>query len=422
MLRRPWPVALLLALVVQALFAWRVTVPHRLVFDEVHYVPAARRLLTLAGPTNIEHPLLAKSLIALGIRLFGDTSLGWRAFATVAGTATVLGIYSLVLAMTGRVRPAVIAAILLAINGLVFVQARIAMLDGFMGAFVAGALASFAWSLRRGGWSRWLAGAALLGCAIGCKWAALPFVGFVGLGLIVVRTLDARRAGRPYAAALTGRDQPHWPGLATIPALAALALVAGAVYLATFWPAFLYHHDPLTWRTLIPFQGQMYAEQTQVLPSHPYQSPWWSWAPMLRPIWYLYEVADGAQRGILLIGNPFVMWGGLIAVVACLLTGWRERAAVPLVAAGLWASSYLMWAIIPKSLGFYYYYYLPSLFLPVAIAVAFDRRRHSRLRGWDESFTILSLGMFGYFYPILAATALAGSASFEHWMWLHSWR
>jgi hypothetical protein len=33
------------------------------------------------------------------------------------------------------------------------------------------------------------------------------------------------------------------------------------------------------------------------------------------------------------------------------------------------------------------------------------------------------MGLFGYFYPIIAAAPLHhGTASFEHWMWLASWR
>jgi dolichyl-phosphate-mannose-protein mannosyltransferase len=33
----------------------------------------------------------------------------------------------------------------------------------------------------------------------------------------------------------------------------------------------------------------MYALQTQVLKQHTYQSDWWSWPLMIRPIWYFYE-------------------------------------------------------------------------------------------------------------------------------------
>ena len=45
LLRRPAIVALLIALAAQLLFSVNLTRPTKLVFDEVHYVPAARTLL-----------------------------------------------------------------------------------------------------------------------------------------------------------------------------------------------------------------------------------------------------------------------------------------------------------------------------------------------------------------------------------------
>jgi predicted membrane-bound dolichyl-phosphate-mannose-protein mannosyltransferase len=47
----------------------------------VHYVPAARQMLepVLPGPLlNPMHPPLAKELMAVSIRVFGDVPLGWR--------------------------------------------------------------------------------------------------------------------------------------------------------------------------------------------------------------------------------------------------------------------------------------------------------------------------------------------------------
>ncbi|MEI9928573.1 MAG: hypothetical protein WDN44_13840 [Sphingomonas sp.] len=143
---------------------------------------------------------------------------------------------------------------------------------------------------------------------------------------------------------------------------------------------------------------------------------------MLRPIWYFYEYDLGAQRGVLLIGNPVVLWGGLIAVAACLYAWFRARAIQPLAVALLWIASVAMYAIIPKSLGFFYYYYLSSLFLCPAIAVAFDHYDRGRGKGYEDWFTAAALLTFVYFYPIIAAAPLSGPDSFNHWMWFDSWR
>lgn len=404
LLRRPLPLAILIFALAQALFLIRLSVPHQFVFDEVHYVPAARALIALSGPTNIEHPLLGKWLIALGMRLFGDTPFGWRFLSTLAGSATVVAVFATIWLITGRRRPSLVAAALTLLGFTVYVQARIAMLDGFMLAFLMAAIAMAAWTMRRGGWWRWTAVAVLLGCAVACKWLAAPYVASAAAALLILKREDPRR----------------FPGLRPLAALALLGIVSVATYFATFAPAFFYAGEPLTLAQLLPFQLTMFERQTQVLPPHTYQSDWWTWPLLIRPIWYLYEPADGAQRGILLLGNPAIMWSGLLAVAAC-WWGWvRSGSARLFAAAALWTGSLAVWAVIPKSLGFYYYYYPSSVFIVIAIVVALDHWR-ARTRGWDLALLAVAAGLAAYFYPILSAQALPGPAAFRDWTWFRTW-
>lgn len=418
---RPLLVALLIGIAAQLLFTVHLGMPTIPFFDEVHYVPAARALIELDMPRNTEHPLLAKQIIAWGIQLFGDNPFGWRFMSTLAGTATVTGGFAFLLLLTGALRPAVVGAILLMLNQTLFIQARIAMLDVFLGAFVIWALVAFLWSARAGSRAqtlrRWIAGSVLLGLAVGVKWAAIPYVALAGLAFVVLRLRDCVRTGQPIEAALRGKDQPHWPGLPTIPGLLLMGVVSIAVYLLTFLPAFFYANDPLTLSTLLPYQEAMYAAQTQVLRSHTYQSDWWSWPLMERPMWYLYEYNHGAQRGVLLVGNPLIMWGGLIAVGYSLWAWFQTRAIAPLAVALLWIASLAIYIVIPKSLGFYYYYHLSGIFICFALAVAFHQSDAGRNRGYEEWFAAASLLVFVYFYPILAATPLSDGSAFEWWMW-----
>lgn len=401
---RPWPAALLLALAAELLFLIRLSVPHKLVFDEVHYVPAARTLLALSGPANIEHPLLAKEFIALGIWLFGDVPFGWRVMSTIAGTATMLAVFAIAQLSFGRVRTSIFAAILTLLSFTLYIQARIAMLDTFMLAFLAGGIAALAWSMRRGGWWRWCLGAALLGAATACKWNAAFYVLFAALAFLELRRSAPQR----------------WPGLNPWLALALLGAISIGTYVITFLPAFFYAQEPLTLARLVPFQYEMYLRQTQVLPPHTYQSDWYGWPVILRPIWYLYEPADGAQRGILLLGNPVIMWGGLVAVMGCFYAWVRTGRAALLAPAMLWVASVGIFAIIPKSLGFYYYYYPASIFLCLAIAAAFDHWRE-RLRHADELFALAAFAMTLYFLPVLTAQALTDAGAFRRWTWFASW-
>lgn len=421
---RPLIVALLIGLAAQALFMIDLGKPGKLVFDEIHYVPAALSLLALEGPRNVEHPMLGKELIALGIALFGDNPFGWRIIPTIAGSATVMGAFAFMWFLLGKMRPAIIGAALVTLNQTLFVQARTSMLDVFLGAFMIWGLALLLWAIRRQGrtvWTGWIAGAACLGLAVASKWAAIPYVAFIGAAFLWIRFRDTRNAKRPIAEMLSGKDQPHWRDLPTIPALLLLGGVSIAVYLATFAPAFFYAEDAIDFAGLFALQWEMYALQKIVLPYHTYQSEWWGWPLLLRPIWFFYEPDDGVQRGVLLIGNPVIMWGGLLAILACYWAWFKERAARPLAVALLWTASIAIFAIIPKSLGFYYYYHLSGIFICLAIAVALDHFDRGKNRGIDEWVLAASTIMFIYFYPILAGSALEGPDSFHHWAWFRSW-
>src|ERR1700758_2165717 len=66
--------------------------PEKYVFDEVHYVPAARQMLEQAPVEpmlNPMHPPLAKQIIALSIYYLGDNAFGWRYPATVFGALSL---------------------------------------------------------------------------------------------------------------------------------------------------------------------------------------------------------------------------------------------------------------------------------------------------------------------------------------------
>lgn len=402
--RRPWALALAVSAICEALFLFRLSVPAKPVFDEVHYLPAARTLMELARPANVEHPLLAKVLVAAGMVCFGDTPFGWRVAATLAGSATVAGAFALALVLTGRTRAGLFAAALGVLGFTIYIQARIAMLDTFMLAFLVWGIVVLAWSMGRRGHGAWIGGAALLGLATACKWSAGLYVAAAAVTFIVMKR------GHP----------ARWRDVSIVGGLALLGGVSVACYFATFAPAFFYADQPLTWRTLLPFQLEMYARQTQVLPPHTYQSDWWSWPLMLRPIWYLYEPVDGAQRGIMFVGNPVVMWGGLVAVAA-LFWAWVRTGATRLLApAMLWTFSIAIFAAIPKSLGFLYYYYPSTVFLCVALAVAFDHWRDAA-RGWDELFLLAAFALALYFLPVLSAEPLSDAGAFRRWTWFDSW-
>lgn len=103
------------------------TPPDAYVFDEAHYVPAARCLLN-GTICNVEHPPLSKAAIVFGIKIFGDNGIGWRLPTIILGTLSIAVVYLLVRRLRDE-KTALIAAFLLGFESLWFTHSSIALLD-----------------------------------------------------------------------------------------------------------------------------------------------------------------------------------------------------------------------------------------------------------------------------------------------------
>jgi dolichyl-phosphate-mannose-protein mannosyltransferase len=148
--------------------------PDQPYFDEVHYVGAARQLLAGHETQNREHPPFVKELIAASIGAFGDDPLGWRYPSVFFGALALVGVYLWARQLFAAGEAALWATAITLLNQMLYVQARIAMLDVFMTAFIIWALVFFSasWQARRP--RRWFAACGVcLGFAIASKWPGL---------------------------------------------------------------------------------------------------------------------------------------------------------------------------------------------------------------------------------------------------------
>jgi len=134
---------------------------------------------------------------------------------------------------------------------------------------------------------------------------------------------------------------------------------------------------------------------------------------------YAFEKeAEGFVREVFLVGNPVVMWAGLLAMVSC-MRGWMKRREDAFLIFFAFSSMYFSWAVIPRELGFFYYYYPASLTLGLALAYSLN----TDLKGRPSAKWIglaLIAAMFFYFYPVLSGMRLLIPDALR-WSWFSSW-
>jgi dolichyl-phosphate-mannose-protein mannosyltransferase len=419
-LRAPWvPIAGLIAVSVVSLVvrvAWlsepcanpcRGPAAHGLVFDEVYYVNAARRIDGIAVPDNenyagdpagqdpnSEHPQFAKLVIAGAIRLFGDGPFAWRIGSVLFGSLAILGMFALARSSGADPWCSLLAATLMASDNLLLVAGRIGTLDIYVVAFMVWAAALY---LR----GRPMAAGVLLGVGATAKLVA-PYLLLV---LALLELLRHRRAGLRAAAR----------------AFAICTVAATAVYLGVLavFDRIAPPYDPETGQTITggPFAhtermlsyaaGQTSPNGPKGIASYP-----WDWLIDLKPINYLtVTVSSGHSRTwtVHFLGfiSPPMLLFAIPALALALVCAWRGGPDVDVVAVAWFLGTWLPFVALSlfwqrTSYLYYMVIVMPGIYL--ALARAFSRQWMPRwvLGGW----LLLVLAAVVLTYPFVAIPAV----------------
>ncbi|MBE9141235.1 phospholipid carrier-dependent glycosyltransferase, partial [Nodosilinea sp. LEGE 07088] len=214
-----------------------------------------------------------------------------------------------------RHRFALLAGVLMAMEGLTLVESRLALINIY--GLALGLLGQWAWlrASQSQHPTRWrLVAGIALGATINVKW---NWAGF-WLGLLLwecatklnMKHLLQNRypVGAQHAVPLL-RQMTNW------------VLIPAGTYILLWLP-----HLAMAGESLLGVHQQMLAAHQSIGagPGHPYCSPWYSWPLMLRPVAYFFERGEGTATAIHAMGNPVLWWLSTAAVLALAL-GWLGR-------------------------------------------------------------------------------------------------
>jgi dolichyl-phosphate-mannose--protein O-mannosyl transferase len=500
---------------------WRITRPgghsltthNSIVFDETYYAHDSWALLhhgvelngDQTGPGFVVHPPLGKWMMAIGeaifdhgktfvfnsgtpkhpsLTVFPASPLSFRFMGAVVGTLAILMVGRVARRMFRSTGLGVIAAALLALDGLEFVQSRTAMLDIYLLFWVLAAfcclvidrddgrrrladrlqapLAPHEWGPSLGFRPWRLATGICLGAACATKWNGAYYIPAFLL-LALAWDVGARRT----AGSRSGLVEGTWR--AGGPAIATFLLVPAVVYLASWTGWFLadskyaydktaYTHPGQSWfghdwavlRGWWKYQHEIWHYDVTLHAAHPYLSRPWGWLLLERPVAYYYETPTGCgatacSREILGIGNPALWWASIPALIGAAWLwisrrDWRATAIVVTFAFG-----WLPWVVQELQVvhttpacspagdchrTMFLFYMLPNvpfmvLAVTMAIGLAIGTKVHSDLRRAVGSTAVAvylatAVILFGFFYPVLTAKNITESQWQERMWFKHS--
>ncbi|MET0678288.1 MAG: phospholipid carrier-dependent glycosyltransferase [Bradyrhizobium sp.] len=397
-----------------------ITTPEKFYFDEVHYVPAARQMLepVMREPMlNPMHPPLAKQIIALSIKTFGDNPLGWRYPGVLFGALAIVAVYLGGLALFAAQGPAIAASLLAFFNQMLFVQSRIAMLDIFGLTFGLLAIAAFIYGFRKARPQVWFASAGIaIGLSAACKWSGLFVLAVFIVIVVAIRLLQNWRTQFADARATDWYRPDMWPDFRASHFAMCFVLLPAVAYLATFVPLYGFSVTDI-----LEAQRRIFSDNTTTaIAGHTYMSSWPSWPFLVRPVWYLFDKIDEDRiAAVVFLGNPMILWPALVAVAICLRDWIVTRRADAFLILAFYFGPYLAWALLPRTLGFIYYY-LPAA-TTASFALVYVLRRNGMPVWLLWAYVAIAFAGFVAMLPISIAFIGTSMAKFNRLMIFQNW-
>lgn len=433
--------------------------PHQVVFDEVHFGKFITAYCCTGHNFFDIHPPHAKLLTAGSVWLQGyrggfdfdhigeqygiQSAFALRSFSALTGILFVPLIYILLRQFGVDRSIAFLGGWLVLFDNALTVQTRVIALDGLLLLATFGSLSAWlagwqAFKKGKSGWWLWwfvLAGA-LAGLAAGTKFTGLAAVGLLG-SLVGWRIITVWR---------WPKEVKKWIGVGVVILLTAfIVFEAGwVVHFALltkegrgdlFYKA---NFSGLVWplaqvRESFHLQRVMLDVNYNLTATHPYESRWWTWPLMLRPIFYW----QGGGGLIYFLGNPLVWWGSTTLFVTAfwlfLMNQVSRRKKSQAI--GLWTLlvgyfiAMLPLMRVPRAL-FLYHYLTPLFFSLLFGLVWLDdwlKRLNGGIRNKQNAIILYSivlgstLFLFMFFSPLTYGIPV--SARSKHLLfWLSSWQ
>ena len=388
-------------------------------FDEVYFPRTAYEHLHNLKAYEWTHPPLGKLIMAIPIAIFGMTPFAYRVLGNIAGILMLPAMYILAKMLFKKSKYGLLAAIIMALDGMHFVQTRIGTTDSFLCLFILleylfmyKYVISSSLPLRKRLWPLFWSGL-FMGMAISIKWSGV--FAAVGLAIIFFASLIIEIV-----------KNKKWTKYNTIIILCCVVffiLIPAIIYILSYIPFYIVENPEIKdIPSFFAFQQKMFNYHNDLKSTHSYSSEWYTWPITQKSVFYWNgKTNSGLSSKIALLGNPLIFWFSIPCMLFTLIMAISKRK---------FKYWFLIIAIVSMMVPYlkitrimFLYHYFPVLPFAMLSIVAFMHWLCEKINYNFPmyGFVISILAIFILFYPIYSGLPVP-NAYLENLKWLNTWK
>lgn len=389
----------------QELFVREPTYYDETMFDEVYHGRTAYEFLHGLSIYENTHPPLGKSIISIGIALFGMTPFGWRFMCALFGTLLIPLMYLFARKMFCRTDIACLTTVLLGTAFMNTTLSRIATIDilvAFFSICMFFCMYGYIQALSENKPMRqqrfWLlSGGISMGLAVATKWTGV----YAAAGIAVLffcfllEHIGGIKGIKEHGSFLVKTGL--WCVLCFI-------VIPFGIYTLSYLPFVKAYPDKGLFGHMIANAGLMLSYHSNCVFDHPYSSEWYQWLYGSKPLAdSRVYFADGTVSVVMTFLNPLLAVGGLFALLHQLYLWKRKHCRRALYLIIAYAVMLLPWLFVHRTV-FIYQYFISSLILVLMIGNSVSVSRHRK-----RNILVLSgisIALYVLYYPVLTGQSI----------------
>ncbi len=454
-------------------------------FDEVYFARSAWEYVHGVNTMEWTHPPLGKLLMALPVLLFGFSPFTYRIMGALAGLLMIPVIYILAKRLFKNRKWALLAGLLMTFDNFHLAHTRMGTVDSFLVLFILLSVLfmkdyidldseiGLDNSLKKK--YKLLLSGLFIGCAVTTKWTAL--YALLGMAIVFFTHLfkkyeDKRKTRINYNKA-SKMTLLALVILSLIPIIAyygvlmvksslattvifgyylvvclvttlillrklikkdkklkstfvvcgvAFILIPAIIYILSYelFPN-VYGYSVNSIKGIIKQIGDMYHYHSTLTEGHPFESSWYNWPLMIKPVWYHVAYYGGNLKSTIVgIGNPIIWWFGILASLYVFMRTMIRRESNNFFITVFILCTFVPYIFIGRAM--FMYHFFPTLPFIILAIVSFIKWITEKLE--SNSFYIFYVALviiiFLVFYPV--TSGLVTTSEYVNALkWLSSW-